>query len=981
MTFRSRAVVVVALCSAAPAVLAQSTPVVPDRTIYVANSQGRIQTLDVSAPTVLTNDVTNVEGYAVVALDPEMGRLYFRVLNTPEIAVFDAVTLERDTSLTFSTTCVSGATRAQCNGGAIAVDPYRRVLITMAGDDVQAAARSLARIDDDGPGGVVHLTTAAAHNLFVGEAITVAGANGGGRTFNGTYTVGAVLSATELTTVEVDPGNDNDAALVNAGTVAEAQQQLLQAYSIDNGGTHGQVVGERLVAAGNAAQALSDQNQLVIDQQHHRLLATFNEDIDKILQIFDLHGLTFHGFAFGPPQNTTLTVMNQGSIGRIVANDTWTIHTLGGDANATCDANDRRCRVERFTVGLDGAVTSLGFFETRTATAFKDGDDRGMKVVASALAPDELIVETDRNAAANVVNYSVFGVNNTTRSEVVLPGTPEGIEFYPRDPSENDDDGDGIPDSVEVGATGLPTPEFNDADPSTVTDPDNPDTDGDGLDDGEEDSNHNGRVDPGETDPKNPDSDGDGVNDGTEVENGTDPLNPDTDGDGVNDGVDIGPLDPCSPSRAAPTCDADGDGLTNAQEIVLGTNPNNADSDGDGKGDGVEVGGNVNAPVDSDGDGVIDARESSVLDADGDGVADELDPANLDPCVPSRAAPACDADGDGLTNAEETALGTDPNNADSDGDGDNDGAEVGADVNAPLDGDGDGVIDALESSTADSDGDGVDDQHDPANLNPCVPVAIAGCNVDSDGDGLSDALEAILGTNPNNGDSDGDGLGDAVEVGANVNAPLDSDGDGIIDALDSKTADADGDGVDDQDDPANLNPCIPVAIAGCAVDSDGDGLSDAVENALGTDPNDADTDGDGKDDGVEVGGDATHPLDGDGDGIIDALESDSADADGDGTDDQHDPANLDPCVPVVIAGCNDDSDGDGLSNGLEAVLGTNPNNADSDGDGIADGVEVGADTSAPLDSDGDGIIDALDSKTRDSDGDGVDDQDDPANLN
>ena len=40
-----------------------------------------------------------------------------------------------------------------------------------------------------------------------------------------------------------------------------------------------------------------------------------------------------------------------------------------------------------------------------------------------------------------------------------------------------------------------------DSDPTTTTDPGNKDTDGDGLDDGEEDSNKNGRVDQAESDP------------------------------------------------------------------------------------------------------------------------------------------------------------------------------------------------------------------------------------------------------------------------------------------------------------------------------------------------------------------------------------------------------------------------------------------------------------------------------------------------
>ena len=44
-----------------------------------------------------------------------------------------------------------------------------------------------------------------------------------------------------------------------------------------------------------------------------------------------------------------------------------------------------------------------------------------------------------------------------------------------------------------------------------------------------------------------------------------------------------------------------------------------------------------------------------------------------------------------------------------------------------------------------------------------------------------------------------------------------------------------------------------------------------------------------------------------------------------------------------------DSDGDGLSDAKEAILGTNPNNPDSDGDGMSDGDEVAYGTN-PLDA-------------------------------
>ena len=52
----------------------------------------------------------------------------------------------------------------------------------------------------------------------------------------------------------------------------------------------------------------------------------------------------------------------------------------------------------------------------------------------------------------------------------------------------NDSDEDGLPDDLES---------------TMCTDPNDADTDDDGIKDGDEDTNHNGVVDPGETDPCN----------------------------------------------------------------------------------------------------------------------------------------------------------------------------------------------------------------------------------------------------------------------------------------------------------------------------------------------------------------------------------------------------------------------------------------------------------------------------------------------
>ncbi|MBT8235447.1 MAG: gliding motility-associated C-terminal domain-containing protein [Bacteroidia bacterium] len=116
-----------------------------------------------------------------------------------------------------------------------------------------------------------------------------------------------------------------------------------------------------------------------------------------------------------------------------------------------------------------------------------------------------------------------------------------------------------------------------------------------------------------------------------------------------------------------------------------------------------------------------------------------------------------------------------------------------------------------------------------------VSILVNDCDVDTDGDGLFDGEEATLGTNPLEQDTDEDGIDDFTEVGPDINNPLDEDNDGIINALDSNVLDSDNDGVNDQQDPGNLNPCIPDNL-NALCDSDGDGITDGDEIANGTDP-------------------------------------------------------------------------------------------------------------------------------------------------
>ena len=68
-------------------------------------------------------------------------------------------------------------------------------------------------------------------------------------------------------------------------------------------------------------------------------------------------------------------------------------------------------------------------------------------------------------------------------------------------------------------------------------------------------------------------------------------------------------------------------------------------------------------------------------------------------------------------------------------------------------------------------------------------------------------------------------------------------------------------------------------------------------------------------------------------------------------------------IGLVVAGCgldpDGDEDGDGLTNGEEEDLGTDPEVADTDGDGLTDGDEVNVYGTDPgtADTDGDGYSD------------------------
>lgn len=83
------------------------------------------------------------------------------------------------------------------------------------------------------------------------------------------------------------------------------------------------------------------------------------------------------------------------------------------------------------------------------------------------------------------------------------------------------------------------------------------------------------------------------------------------------------------------------------------------------------------------------------------------------------------------------------------------------------------------------------------------------------------------------------------------------------------------------------------------------------------------------------------------------------------------------CVESVCLDPAADADGDTLTNGVEAGLGTDPMSADTDADGEDDPDEIDLAQLTNLDSDGDGKPDALESSLTDADDDCIVDERDP----
>ena len=185
-------------------------------------------------------------------------------------------------------------------------------------------------------------------------------------------------------------------------------------------------------------------------------------------------------------------------------------------------------------------------------------------------------------------------------------------------------------------------------------------------------------------------------------------LDNDSDGDGISDGEEAGDAD----IETEPV-DNDDDGIPDFLDT---------DSDGDGISDTTELDANY-ATVDTDNDGILDHIDK---DSDGDGIYDSYEG-------------SADTDGDGIPNFRDL---------DSDDDGIPDAIEWGGSElgGRPLDSDDDGIFDALD---LDSDNDFIPDSAEDPNGNGVVDAGESSpTSSDTDGDGTPDIVEVTAGSDP-----------------------------------------------------------------------------------------------------------------------------------------------------------------------------------------------------------------------------------------
>ena len=427
------------------------------------------------------------------------------------------------------------------------------------------------------------------------------------------------------------------------------------------------------------------------------------------------------------------------------SNQTYTIYANQSGYSTTHDLYFSVDNAYPHTVVEDQPIDAIGFHP-----AFWDGTTTW---TASPSLPNSLSQDSATGEITGTVDDVMTGTYTVTATH--SSGATETFSFSID--SLLDTDGDGLPDD-------LPST-YNPANPPTSGLIADDDDDGDGL------------LDSVETDT------GFYING---QDTGTDPLDPDTDGDGICDGpnavppVCIAGPDPSPNGNTPPPTlvalnNTDIGTLSPYMLVPGGTFEISPDlpaslsidpNTGEITGTPTQTLDNTTFTVWSnhtDGTSLTYDFTIEILeDSDGDGMPDEL-PDDYDPTNPDSPGliEDLDDDNDGNSDIDEAADGTNPTNPDTDGDGMCDGpvasppdCVAGPDA-FPLD----------PSADTDTDGDGQPDTLNPPSTSD--PALIE--DMDDDGDGLDDIYETNTGI-----------YNDATDTGTDPLDP-DTDNDGICD--------------------------------------------------------------------------------------------------------------------------------------------------------------------------------------------------------
>ncbi len=478
------------------------------------------------------------------------------------------------------------------------------------------------------------------------------------------------------------------------------------------------------------------------------------------------------------------------------------------------------------------------------------------------------------------------------------------------DPTNDDTDGNGIPDYLD------PNNQILDTDEDGVIDSVDLDDDNDGLLDSTEDENLDGDDNP-LTDPTDTDGDGypdhldidadnDGLPDNVEAQTTEGYIPPNDDDEDTyisNNGMNSAYPDGITPVNTDGEDTPDYIDLDSDNDTVPDNNEGN-DFNFDGVPDQTFTG------VDTDTDGLDDGYEHGSVD-DGFNFNDGIDdPANDLPNTDGEDDVNyrdIDDDGDGINTVDEDADGDgDPTNDDTDNDGTPDYLDNDTDSNIDTDGDGvpdsadldddnDGILDTTEDPNLDGDDNPMTDPLDSDNDG--MPNHL---DIDADNDGIPDNVEAQTtdGYIPPSEDSEGtyeenNGLNSAYPDGLE---PVNTDG---TDGPDYIDMDSDNDLVPDNNEGNDFNfDGIPDQTF-TGTDTDGDGLDDGYE---GSDVND------GFDVNDEIDDPANDLPDTDGEDDVNYRDIDD-DGDGIDTPDEDTNGNGDPT--------DDDADGDGIPSYLD----------------------------------------------------------------